>query len=99
MLWVASVTALMPSIIAALLHSCEPVSGTSKRKLDNGEQRLRPENHRPGTKSFKIARLGHARFRSRHRCLSTRFVAVYSRLNFHRTVRREPERASKNGHG
>jgi hypothetical protein len=38
-----------------------PVSGTSKRKLENGEQRLAPENHRPGTKSLKIAdqRLGH----------------------------------------
>jgi hypothetical protein len=38
-----------------------PVSGTSKRKLENGEQRLTPESHWPGTKSLKIAgqRLGH----------------------------------------
>src|SRR6266849_8756325 len=115
MLWVASVTALTLSIIAALLHSSyralgctmvtvhqslqrkevidrgirdlspngslrrgarygasanrslshtEPISRTSKRKLENGKQRLTPENHRPGTKSLKIAgqRLGHTRF-------------------------------------
>jgi hypothetical protein len=33
----------------------EPVSDKSKRKLEYGEQRLAPENHRPGTKNLKIA--------------------------------------------
>src|SRR5713226_9051993 len=43
------------------LSHTEPVSGRSKRKLENGEQRLAPENTRSKTKSLEIAdqRLGH----------------------------------------
>src|SRR5258708_5533032 len=50
------------------LSHTDPVSGTSKQKLENGEERLTPENHRPGTKSLKIAgqRLEHSSLR--HGC-------------------------------
>jgi hypothetical protein len=42
------------------LSRIEPVSGTPKWKLENGEQRLAPETHRPWTESVEIAgqRLG-----------------------------------------
>src|SRR5712672_2535271 len=72
----------------------------------NGNWKMASRDRRPkttdlGPKASKLpARdLGHARFRSRYRCRSTPFVAVYLRLNFHRTVRREPERASKKATG
>src|SRR5712691_9790555 len=44
------------------LPHIEPVSGTPKRKLENGEQRLALENHRSWTESLEIAgqRLGPA---------------------------------------
>lgn len=35
------------------LSHVEPVSGSRKRKLKNGEQRLAPENYRPGSKSLE----------------------------------------------
>src|SRR6266446_3220437 len=52
---------MAPYVAAPDMRLCEPVSviyravsGTSKRKLENGEQRLPPENHRPGTKASKL---------------------------------------------
>jgi hypothetical protein len=37
------------------LAQIEPVSGTPKRKLENGEQRLAPENLRYTTENLEIA--------------------------------------------
>jgi hypothetical protein len=37
------------------LAHIEPVSGTPKRKLENGEQRLAPENLRYTTENLEIA--------------------------------------------
>src|SRR2546429_287520 len=44
------------------LSHIEPVCGTPKRKLENGEQRLAPETHRSRTERLEIAdqRLGRA---------------------------------------
>ncbi len=104
---------MAPYVAAPDMRLCEPVSviyravsGTSKRKLENGEHRLTPESHRPGTKASKLPARDSGTLASGvgYRCRSTPFiavylvVAVYLRLNFHRTVRPEPERASK-GHG
>ena len=47
----------------------EPVSGTPKRKLKNGEQRLAPEIH-----PFKTANLENANQRHRRACLTRRNV-------------------------
>ena len=51
----------------SLLH-IEPVSGTPKRKLENGEQRLAPENLGSTTENLQIAgqRLGRARLSRRN---------------------------------
>jgi len=38
-----------------LRHIIEPVSAMPKRKLENGEQRLAPKNHRSTTESLEIA--------------------------------------------
>src|SRR5216684_406039 len=92
---------MAPYVAAPDMRLSEPVSGTSKRKLENGGQRLTPENHRPGTESSNLPARdsGTLACGVGYRCRSTPFVAVYLRLNFHRTVRREPERASKKATG